>query len=309
MNAIFYSLALGGSDLAPKQLVQSLRSLRAFDREIAVYVFLFGGAPEGFVATLQALRAQVRHLGDYGDYVARKHSEHAALFALDPKIHRWLVLEEPELKACSRLLYIDSDTLFLAPGSVLFDRYRDADFYAREEPFSRRSSIGHDPSYLDEEQLDALRAQDGVGPVLPFNTGACLMAREVADGITGILPAYFDNLFRFLSWFRLHPLAGAEPGNTSTRAVHDPRFRPDASRAMPYPAKSRWIVDQVAMWLALGRLPQFRYADFSAVDVWQGAEFYNKPPQPLPLLCHYFSSNTTYFFDWVRTLPPSALQR
>src|SRR5438067_2418589 len=123
MDAVFYSLAFAGSQVAPFQLARSLESLRALDRHMPVFVFLFGEPPPGFVEVLRKLNAEVRHLGDYRAYIARTDPERAELFALNPTLHRWLVLEEPELKACARLLYIDSDTFFFAPPNDLFDRY------------------------------------------------------------------------------------------------------------------------------------------------------------------------------------------
>ena len=201
MNAVFYSIALGGSEDAPQQLARSLHSLRGFDADMPVFVFVFGTPPAGFIEALHHLKAQVRNLGEYSAYVARKQASMSELFALDPKIHRWLVLEEPELKDCSRLLYLDSDTMFLGPASSLFDKYHGADLYAREEPFSRRSALGHNPAYLDEKQIVDMCLGESLNIVPPFNTGVCLITRSMADAITSVLPIYFDNLYRFLSWF------------------------------------------------------------------------------------------------------------
>lgn len=306
MEAIFYSLACGGSDLAPVQLARSVESIRLFDPDIPVLVFLFGEPPPGFVGLLRRLNAQVRHLGDHRAYIARTEPERAELFALDLKLHRWLVLGEPELKACARLLYVDSDTIFFAPARALFDRYRDADLHAREEPGCRRSVHFYDRSWVDEEALAALRLREGLAPVPPFNTGVCLLSRAAADAITMILPLYFDYLFRFLSWFHLHPEAGEAVG--AARKIHDRLLSgPAAGRALAYPSANRWIVDQFALWLALGRLTSLRYGDFAPEDVWQGAEFQQmSPAAPLPILCHYFGRNTVPFFDRLQRLPPRA---
>ena len=206
MDAVFYSLACGGSKIAPVQLARSLQSLRRFNPDMPVFVFLFGEPPPGFVEALGQLNAEVRPLGDHRAYIARTQPDRAEIFGLDPKIHRWLVLDEPELEACARLLYIDSDTFFFAPASNLFDRYQDADLYAREEPFSRRSIHGYNPSCVDEDGIAELREREGLSPVPPFNTGVCLLTRAMADAITTIVPRYFDYLFRFLTWFHLHPL-------------------------------------------------------------------------------------------------------
>jgi hypothetical protein len=305
MDAVFYSLAFGGSAIAPVQLARSLESLRLFDPEMPVFVFLFGEPPHGYVDELRRLKAEVRPMGDYRAYIARTEPDRAEFFAVDPKLHRWLILEEPELKACARLLYIDSDTLFFAPPRALFDRYRDADLYAREEPFSRRSIHGYDPSLVDEEGIAGLREREGLSPVPPFNTGVCLFTREMADAITTIVPRYFDYLFRFLAWFQHHPRPEDPAVTSSTQAVYDRYLGPAEGQALPYLAKNRWIADQVGLWLALGQFTRFRYADFAPADVWQGAEFQQMSAHtPLPILCHYYGSNTMAFFDCLRRLPP-----
>ena len=302
MEAVFYSLAFGGSEIAPLQLVRSLESVRFFHPDLPVFVYLFGEAPPDFLRQLRQLHAEVRHLGDHRAYIARTEPDRAALFALDPKIHRWLVLEEPELKACTRLLYIDSDTLFLAPPSKLFERYRDADLYAREEPFCRRSIHGYNPALVDEEGIAALRTSEGLGPVPPFNTGVCMLSRAMADAITAILPQYFEYLFRFLAWFHLNPLSRAT-GINSTPITDERYLRPAAKRALPYKSENRWIVDQVALWLALGRFTNLRYGDFAPSDVWQGGEFQQLSTSArFPILCHYFGSNTMQFFDLLQRI-------
>lgn len=302
MNAVFYSLAFRGSQIAHVQLIRSIQSIRHFDRDVPVFVFLLGDPPQGFVEALGRLDAKVKRLGGYLEYISRQEPDRAELIALDPKLHRWLVLEEPELKACTRLLYVDSDTFFFASPARLFDRYRIFDLYAREEPFCRRSILGYDPSYVDEEQIAKLREREGVAPVPPFNTGVCIFTREMADAISLVLPRYFDNLFRFFSWFYLNPLP-ERAGDSSTGAVYDPRFRPSADLALPYPSNNRWIVDQVAMWLALGKFSDFSYGDLKPSDVWQGAEYHKMfAIAPLPILCHYYGSNTNSFFSHLQRL-------
>lgn len=310
MDAVFYSLAFGGSQVAPVQLADSLRSIRRFNPDLPVFVFLFGEPPPGFVEVLRELKAEVRHLGDHRAYIARTQAERAELFALDPKIHRWLILEEPDLKDCTRLLYIDSDTFFFAPPSNLFDRYRDADLYAREEPLCRRSIHGYDRSYIDEERIDALRERESLNPVPPFNTGVCLFTRQMADAITLIVPRYFDYLFSFLSWFHHHPLPDSVTVTNAEQIAYDRFLGPAAELALPYPVQNRWIVDQVALWLALGRFTNLHFADFAPTDVWQGAEFQQmSAATPLPILCHYFGHNTGRFFDLLKRMPPRGAER
>ena len=298
MDAVYYSLAFAGSDIAPVQLVRSLQSLRVVDRDTRVFVFLFGSPPRGFVEALQRLNAEVRSLGDYRTYIARSQPVRAELFALNPTLHKWLVLEETDLQGCERLLYVDSDTFFFAPATALFDRYKDADLYAREEPLCRRSIHGYRPSYLDEDAIAELAARQGLKPAPPFNTGVCLFTREMADAVATNLPAYFDNLFGFLSWFHLHPDSVESTVTSFTQTIHDRFLRRAQAQALPYPSQNRWIVDQIALWLALGRIENLRFADFAPSDVWQGAEFQQMSAgAQFPILCHYYGENTGRFFD------------
>lgn len=198
--------------------------------------------------------------------------------------------------------------VFFSSASNLFDRYRDADLYAREEPFCRRSIHGYNPSCVDEDAIAELRVPEGLSAVPPFNTGVCLFTREMADAITMIVPRYFDYLFRFLTRFHLHPLPEAATVTGSTKM--DDRFlRPAAGQALPYPSKNRWIVDQVALWLALGRFTSLRYDDLAPTHVWQGAEFQQmSAARPFPILCHYFGGNTMQFFDRLQRLSPRGAQ-
>jgi hypothetical protein len=156
--------------------------------------------------------------------------------------------------------------------------------------------------YVDEEAIDELRQREGLSPVPPFNTGVCLFTREMADVITTIVPRYFDYLFRFLSWFHLHPASGAML-TPAEQIMHDRLLGPAVDDALPYPSQNRWIVDQVALWLALGQCTHFRLGDFAPSDVWQGAEFQQMSPgMPLPILCHYFGQNTGRFFNRLQRL-------
>lgn len=309
MEAVFYSLAFAGSQIAPVQLARSLQSLRMLDRDMPVFVFLFGEPPPGFVDVLRKLDAEVRHLGDHGAYIARTEPERAELFALNPTIHRWLIQQEPELKACDRLLYIDSDTFFFAPPSRLFEQYRDADLYAREEPLCLRSIHGYNRTYLDEEAIAEMAASEGLRPVPPFNTGVCLFSREMADAISMIVPRYFDYLFRFLSWFHQHPVSEA-PTETDQAQIHNRLLGPAAELALPYPSQNRWIADQVALWLALGQVPSLRFGDFAPSDVWQGGEFQQMSPgAQLPMLCHYYGGNMQRFFNRLQQLSAHAINK
>lgn len=304
MDAVFYSIAFGHSEMSALQLAASVQSLRMLDARTPVYIFFFGTPPAGFLEVINRFNVDTHDLGNYRQYFLEIQPDYGEVFALDPKIHRWLVLNEPVLKACSRLLYVDSDTIFLQPASEIFERYTAAEFYAREEPFCRRSTLGYDSAYVDEDQIAELQMRERLNSIAPFNTGVFLSSREAADAITSVLPYYFDYLLRLLSF--LHADRGPIPNsvNSSIQAIYDDRFRPDTNRALPLPSRNSWIIDQIAMWLALGKLDTFHYEDFDAIDVWQGAEFRQASEFTCsPMLIHYFSSNYQDVFPWLQRWP------
>jgi hypothetical protein len=67
--------------------------------------------------------------------------------------------------------------------------------------------------------------------------------------------------------------------------------------ALPYPAATLWISEQIATWLTLGRVPALAHDGLLRGDVAQGDEW----PAPDrerdgPILAHYFTSGEARFF-------------
>jgi hypothetical protein len=95
--------------------------------------------------------------------------------------------------------------------------------------------------------------------------------------------------------------------------VHDSQVRllvtdavtdEDRSAALPYPSANDWIIEQIALWLALGRLPHFSLGTFSSEHVSQGEEFETMlSSRQRCVLAHYYTGMEKQFFSRV---PPIA---
>lgn len=57
----------------------------------------------------------------------------------------------------------------------MFERYAERQFYAREEPFSKASHYGYDPTYLDAEAPFALARSEGASEVGPYSIGVRML--------------------------------------------------------------------------------------------------------------------------------------
>jgi hypothetical protein len=197
------------------------------------------------------------------------------------------------------VLYLDCDTHFVGDVAALFDHYSIADFYAREEPHSSRSPLGSDPNYLNERRLGQLARAEGVRVVPPYNLGVCLMNNRAWISIASTRSKFLRLVSRFI--VGLHLADGADIHlPTAVRLRLERRLTSlDRSTALSYPSSNTWIVEQVAMWLALGSIPGFTHGRFSPKDVAQGAEFMKYKRGGFGgTLCHYFSRNEDQFRTW-----------
>src|SRR6185437_13524727 len=165
----------------------------------------------------------------------------------------------------SQILFLDCDTFFTAPVERLFDRHREHDFYAREEPLTAANGAGPFPDHVDEPALAHTARVLGVRPVIPFNTGVCLLNHGVWREIDRLFPSFLDVAFRLLCGFVSQGVLAGEPereaelGGGLTPEEH--------ARGLPYPSRNDWILEEIAMWLTLGHLPRLSQGIFSRDDV------------------------------------------
>lgn len=272
MRRVIYSLSTREGDdegLCPHQLALSVDSLRRHNDDIPVTLFLYGALPSEVEDKLAGLNVDVRRRGAYAD-VLRELTPEWELGAACPLLHKWLSLRALEVAPDDQVLYLDCDTFLFDDVARLFDGHRDARLYAREEPFSRRSHLGLDARHIDEEALARLAAACGAAPVPPYNCGVVMMNHGLAAEIAALAPVFLEHSVRFL------------------RA-------PDE-----LPTENRWLVEQVALWLTLGRVAGLTHACLSRDDAIQGDEFESVDRDAFAgVIAHYFSGGTPHFMRWL----------
>jgi len=302
VRLVYYSLANFPDYSREQQWFQSIRSLRAHNESIPVWLLLFNGASTELRGEAERWDVHVVSLGDYEAFLQRLHARGSVL-ALYPTFHKFLALEKLPLEGLSQLLYLDCDTFFFDDVNLLFDGHATQDWYAREEPSSRRSHLGYKPQHIDEMLLQYIARNQNVKYVPPFNSGVCLLNHGIWQMLGGLRDAYLDLAWRLLCG---RELAGHDLD------LADPRIRPavlntltdkDRADALPYPSANDWIIEQIALWLSLGRLPDFSLGTFSSAEVTQGGEFAALlNTEHRCVLAHYFSGVQQEFFSSVQAI-------
>jgi hypothetical protein len=262
MRLVYYSLSNAPDAGREKQWTQSIRSLRRYNPTITVWLFLFNGATAELLREAEHQHVHVHYLGDYGEFFRQTHGRGSVL-ALYPTFHKFLVLAHAPLNDLTQVLYLDCDTAFFDNVDRLFDLYSALPWYAREEPASRRSHFAYDPNHIDEDLLEHIARSENLQYVPPFNSGVCLLNHGIWHDLVRLQIPYLD-----LAW-RL--LCGREFNGHN-----------------------------IALWLALGRLPEFSLGTFARSDVPQGGEFHDVlRSRRRCILAHYFSGTESEFFDAV----------
>jgi hypothetical protein len=306
---VCYSLLLQNLKRRPTllaQIVASLKSLRAHNKSVPVHVFVYGDEPD-LPQILAPHDVTIRNQGSYEDRLVRSLHHGSQVLCRYPLLHKLLNFAEIEALAPEQVLLLDCDTFFSSDVDSLFERYSKADYYAREEPSCKRSMIGYDPYYLDEDLLDELASSEGITAPPPFNIGVVLLNNQLWRRMPpdSLLLSY---TWRFAVWMALNPGRGTTAIDDTEIGIDYLRDRiehfasdGDIRRALQYPSQNRWILDEFAFWLTLGHIPNITSEDFSRRDVLQGAEFSRSAAKRDEwVVCHYFSNNTESFDSWIR---------
>jgi hypothetical protein len=302
MRLVYYSLAAVGNLACERRWIHSIRSLRRYNREIPVYLVAYGTPhPESF-AEAARLRVQVIDGGAYAKAFSHVPVPWAAVLTHNPTLHKVLALRLCPTEAASQVLYLDSDTFFFGDVGALFDRYGGHHFVAREEPGSRRSHYGYDPSYIDEGVLGDLASQEGLRPVPPYNTGVFLMNGGLWHHLGALSDTFLIFAWRLTVGLRLASPLGASPDNEIAWLLDRSMTEEDQRRRLVYPSSNAWIVEEVALWLTLGQIPGLTHSVFQLAHVMQNGEFWalRRGSNPLPVVAHYFSGLEEPFLAWAR---------
>jgi hypothetical protein len=276
-----------------EQLIYSVKSLRIYNQNVPIHVFLYGGHLSSFIAELESHAVNVHQMGSYVDAIKRIRPRAFRTLASYPVLHKWLNLSELGRLAPSQILQADCDTFFFDDVGLLFERYSERQFYAREEPSSKASHYGYDPAYLNEDALFTLARQEGAAEINPYNIGVCLLNHGLWTEIAKRSDTFLSYAFRF---------AASIAGNPQTREMAWPSLEkvlaqdlteePEVSE-LPFPSSNPWILDQVALWLTLGQIPGLTHGFLSPEDVIQGA---NEPEfGKTKVVHHYFGTDKIAF--------------
>ena len=296
MRLVFYSLANALNSRLEEQWTQSIRSLRLYNRDIPVWLFLYDDANAELLREAERQNVQVHNLGSYPEFLRGMHARGSVL-ALYPTFHKFLQLGHAPLDNVEQVLYIDCDTFFFDNVDRLFDRYSAHHWYAREEPTSRRSHFDYDPSHVDEDLLNQVAHSEGLRQVLPFNSGICLLNHRVWRQWERLRVPYLELAWRLLCGRELQGRDGLLEHDREVReAVLAILTDPDRAHALPYPSQNTWIIEQISLWLALGHLQDFSLGTFARSDVVQGGEFYGVLESgERCVLAHYYSAKEDFF--------------
>jgi hypothetical protein len=309
MESVFYTICPAPDPaktiLHLTQLKASIDSLRRVNFHIPIYIFTFGIPARAIETTLKQLGVRIIEKPLYNSALEPYCGGRTAAFSHYPVLHRWLVLEDFRKSSEDTLLYVDCDTYFAADPAILFTAAGDRDWHTREEPYSSHSYLGYDPNYINEKALQLLACQVSSSFLPPINIGVMLMKNRVWERVQLVLDCFFTYMWAFLIWMAYYG---------QDKIMADKRMQPilheiarvasleDRRNALPFPSSNGWIVDELAILLALGRIEPFSWGFFDREQVLQGIEFTSLNPHTLKfsdaVLCHYFSKNHVEFMRW-----------
>jgi hypothetical protein len=298
VRTIFYSLAYSAGTPYVRQWLRSIRSLRSYNRHIDVHLFLYNSAPSAVHFEADRQNVHVHFLGDYRDSLSRL-SSHGQVLARYPTLHKFLSWSLASAYDVSQLLCLDCDTFFFADVDLLFETYSNFAWYAREEPGTSLCPFGRQPEHLDEDGLGATVRREAIESVIPFNSGVCLLNHGIWRGFAELKTLYLETAWRLLVGRHLavRTVAALSPRERRIRkAVIADVDAFERSRAIPYPSTNDWIIEQISLWLTLGRLPSMSQGILAREHIMQGGEFrLARAPRPSWIVAHYFSSCETAF--------------
>jgi hypothetical protein len=297
MIAVYYSLATDPSGTRERQWARSVASLRRYNQDVSVVLCLYGGARAEVIETAARADVEIIPMGEFADALGDIPPHWRAALATFPTLHKLLSLRGLlPAEALTRLIYLDCDTYFFGDVAALAARYSSRDWYAREEPGSSRSHHGYDPGYLNEQALAGVAHSMGLVQVPPYNTGVVVLDAALARTLVTLLDDFIWYAWRLLVGMCLwHP--GLMAGDAVARLVRDTSGPGDRRLALPYPSSNPWIIEEIATWLTLGRVPGMSHGLLRRDDVAQSNEYATGPDGLI--VAHYYTSAQDQFFAYL----------
>lgn len=280
MIAVYYSLVADGDGTRERQWARSVASLRQHNPGVAVVLCLYGRARDETFAAADRTGTHIRPMGEFADALGDIPGHWRAALSAVPTLHKLLSLRELVTEeALSRLIYLDCDTYFFGDVADLDARYAGCDWYAREE-------------HANETALDEIARREGLVPVRPYNTGVVIFTAELGRTLATLLDDFVWYAWRLQLGLCLWRPELAEPALVQLIGAH--ASEAERRLALPYPADTAWIMEEIATWLTLGRIPGLTHDLLRQGDVAQGDECAASSADPI--VAHYFSSREHEFF-------------
>jgi hypothetical protein len=302
-RAVCYAISVRDSDPGrrtqlQKQLLASVGSLRTFNRTVEVVVFWRGPLDAHFITRLTGLGAVLEEIR-----AVESASPTDDLLVRYGVMFKYAALRAAAVHGYTQILLVDCDTLWLSDVETLFGTYSDADWYACAEAGSRRGTIRYDATYLDEDALSDLARRVGARAVPPINSGVMLLsgrALEFASTLATRVEGYAVRLMAGLATsgldLRRNEVIDMRDRIKSGDVVIDP---------LPFPTSNQWLIEEVALWLALGTLDGLTLGDLAPHHVALGGDVFARPREASNwILGHYFSTNTRAAQSWWQTAEP-----
>lgn len=294
MTAVYYSLVLteGQATGYQNQWIRSIGSLRRYNQTVPVHLFLFNEPTQEILRKADEYHVIVHQLGQYRNCLRDLAGEEGAALSCIPTLHKLLPLGHFGASV-SQVLFLDCDTFLFGNVDRLFEKYRQCRWYAREEAHSRGSVfLEYRPSHIDEDALSRIAIEAGSSPFPPYNSGVVMLNHGLAAELFGLRKEFLRYAWRLTL------------GAGSTAGLGIPQELGEIARAatlgqdgrIEFPSKNFWILEQIALWLTLGRIPGLSHGRFLMEDVLQNGEFmiYRSYRRKCTVV-HYFRGNEALF--------------
>jgi hypothetical protein len=301
MRIVTYSLSVAGPSQTTdyhNQLINSVKSLRYYNRVVPVHVFLYGEHPRDFIAQLEDEAVTIYEMGSYAGAITRIRPRAFRTLVRYPVLHKWMNFHKLAPLHPSQVLQVDCDTFFFDDVEILFDCYSDCHYYGREEPQSKASHHGYNPRYLDEDKLIALARREGASPVNPYNIGVSLLNHGLWSELAKRTAMFLGYVFRFVAGMGRNPQTRGKLWPDLANVVMVDLFEQPDTNDLPFPSSNLWIMDQVALWLTMGHVPGLTHGCFSRDHILQGGE-HNESGET-KVIHHYFGLDKNAFLRSLR---------